>query len=144
MLSKRAIVNTHLKKHMESFPLLLSSGDEELVQSCIYMEAHMEDSGAVKKTSQIGMDDFFKNFPLLQSSSDSGSENSVRDRVDDFTAYPLLIDSDSELADDENCAGVNNSTDTETSSDEEAMEDSAVFHGKTKKRRNPGETLTTF
>ena len=129
---------------MESFPLLLSSGDEELVETCIYMEAHMEDSGAVKKTSQIGMDDFFKNFPLLQSSSDSGSENSVRDRVDDFTAYPLLIDSDSELADDENCAGVNNSTDTETSSNEEAMEDSAVFHGKTKKRRNLGETLTTF
>ena len=129
---------------MESFPLLLSSGDEELVQSCIYTE----DSGAVKKTSQIGMDDFFKNFPLLQSSSGSGSENSVRDRVDDFTAnhaaYPLLTDSDSELADDENCAGVNNSTDTETSSNEEAMEDSAVFHGKTKKRRNPGETLTTF
>ena len=94
------------------------------------------------------MDDFFKNFPLLQSSSDFGSENSVRDRVDDFTAnhaaYPLLTDSDSELADDENCAGVNNSTDTETSSDEEGMEDSAVFRGKTKKRRNPGETLTTF
>ena len=54
------------------------------------------------------------------------------------------LSSDSELADDDNCAGVNNSTDTKTSSDEEAMEDSAVFHGKMKKRRNPGETLTTF
>ena len=93
------------------------------------------------------MDDVFKNFPLLESSSNSGLENSVCDSVDDFTAnheaYPLLTDSDSELAVDDNCEGVNNSTDTETSSDEEATEDSAVFHGKTK-RRNPGETLTTF
>ena len=81
---------------MESFPLLLSSGDEESVQSCI----HTEDSGAAKKTSQIGMDDFFKNLPLLERSSDSGSENSVSDSVDDFTAshaaYLLLTDSDSE------------------------------------------------
>ena len=73
---------------------------------------------------------------------------SVCDSVDDFTAnhaaYPLLTDSDSEFTDDDNCAGVNNSTDTETNGNEEVTEDSAVFHGKTKKRRNLGETLTTF
>ena len=61
-----------------------------------------------KKPSQIGMDDFFKNLPLLESSSNSGSENSVCDRVDDFTAnhaaYRLLTNSASELADDDNCA----------------------------------------
>ena len=130
---------------MEGFPLLLSNGDEEMVQSCI----HTEDSRCVKKkTSQIGMDDFFKNFLLLESFSNSGSENSVCDSVDDFTtnhaAYPFLTNSDSELADDDNYAGVNNSTDTDTSSDKEATEDSAVFYGKTKKRSNPGETLTTF
>ena len=94
------------------------------------------------------MDDFFKNFPLLESSSNSGSENSVCDSVDDFTTnhatYPFLTNSDSELADDDNYAGVNNSTDTEISGDKEATEDSSVFYGKTKKRRNPGETSTTF
>ena len=35
-------------------------------------------------------------------------------------------------------------TDTKASSDEEATDDSAVFHRKTKKKRNTGETLTTF
>ena len=36
---------------MEGFPLTLSNGDEEIVQSCI----HTEGSGCVKNTSQIGV-----------------------------------------------------------------------------------------